>query len=170
MLRRIAQGLSTEGVKITKNFIALTALFITGIFTPVPSSFQEFCMVALVCVIADFYLQLCFFVPVLSLDIRRLELSEHVTPPAKVTEPRKTKIFRHNTIHKVVLLSTILYGCYVIYHSIWSSKTDTKSRNVSHMLAVGSTKLLQWFISQENMGRKQVSALYPPLILPSDNH
>lgn len=72
---RVAQGLSKEGWYILKNFwteIAICSLFY---LTYVPA-IQEFCLFATICLFSDFYLQMVLFVTVLSIDIRRMELSD----------------------------------------------------------------------------------------------
>ncbi|XP_015773212.1 PREDICTED: sterol regulatory element-binding protein cleavage-activating protein-like [Acropora digitifera] len=72
---RVAQGLSKEGWYILKNFwteIAICSLFY---LTYVPA-IQEFCLFASICLFSDFYLQMVLFVTVLSIDIRRMELSD----------------------------------------------------------------------------------------------
>ncbi|XP_019630539.1 PREDICTED: sterol regulatory element-binding protein cleavage-activating protein-like [Branchiostoma belcheri] len=72
---RIAQGLSKEGWSITKNLLTELAIACAGYFTFVPA-IQEFCMFALVGLLSDFSLQMWFFATVLSIDIRRIELSD----------------------------------------------------------------------------------------------
>ena len=161
---RVAQGLSMEGTKITKNVCGVALMFLVGIFTPVPAAFQEFCVIGLVCVICDFFLQLFFFVPVLSLDIRRLELADlkSASYPAPSTpvngklpdwtdRPRKTKIFRHRATHKILMISVFLYVCYVIYQSLWSPKGEKNNKKISMrgIIAVYSTRIINWFLSME---------------------
>ncbi|XP_072029626.1 sterol regulatory element-binding protein cleavage-activating protein-like [Amphiura filiformis] len=72
---RIAQGLSKEGWSITKNLCTELLIVIFGFFTFVPA-IQEFCLFALVGLLTDFFLQMVYFVSVLSIDIRRMELSD----------------------------------------------------------------------------------------------
>ncbi|GFN75373.1 sterol regulatory element-binding protein cleavage-activating protein [Plakobranchus ocellatus] len=72
---RVAQGLSREGWYITKNLLTELSIMFVGFFTFVPA-IQEFCTFALVGVMSDYYLQMAFFATVLSLDIRRMELSD----------------------------------------------------------------------------------------------
>lgn len=166
---RIAQGLQTEGTKITKNVCGLALMFLVGICSPVPAAFHEFCVVGLVCVICDFFLQLFFFVPVLSLDIRRLELADLKSGPypapsipinGKLPDwtdrPRKTKIFRHHAAHKILTLSVFLYVFYVIYHSVWSSNSEKNDKKLSlpGMIAVGSTRIINWILSMDYLQPK----------------
>ncbi|KAM7537980.1 hypothetical protein Aperf_G00000064187 [Anoplocephala perfoliata] len=72
---RVAQGLAVEGWPMTKNL--LLAFFFTtlGFFT-FNSDIQEFCLTAIISYTTDFFLQMFFFVPVLAIDIHRMELSD----------------------------------------------------------------------------------------------
>ncbi|XP_060568692.1 sterol regulatory element-binding protein cleavage-activating protein-like [Ruditapes philippinarum] len=72
---RVATGLSKEGWYITKNLLIELVIIMVGFFTFVPA-IQEFCLFALVGLLTDFTLQMVFFVTVLSVDIRRMELSD----------------------------------------------------------------------------------------------
>ncbi|OWF39399.1 sterol regulatory element-binding protein cleavage-activating protein-like [Mizuhopecten yessoensis] len=72
---RIAQGISKEGWSITKNLATELMIIICGFFTFVPE-IQEFALFAMVGLLTDFFLQIVFFVTVLSVDIRRMELSD----------------------------------------------------------------------------------------------
>ena len=74
---RIAQGLSREGWSITKNLFAeITILSFIFLLGTIEASLQEFCHLTLMGLISDFFLQISFFVPVLSLDMSQLELSD----------------------------------------------------------------------------------------------
>ncbi|GAB1599283.1 sterol regulatory element-binding protein cleavage-activating protein-like [Argonauta hians] len=72
---RVAQGLSKEGWSITKNLTTELLIILVGFFTFVPA-IQEFCLFAVVGLLTDFFLQMVFFATVLSVDIRRMELSD----------------------------------------------------------------------------------------------
>lgn len=72
---RVAQGLSKEGWSITKNLFTELALLTVAFLTFVPK-IQEFCLFAVVGLLTDFFLQLVFFATFLSVDIRRMELSD----------------------------------------------------------------------------------------------
>ncbi|XP_071946815.1 sterol regulatory element-binding protein cleavage-activating protein-like [Antedon mediterranea] len=91
--KRIAQGLEKESWSITKNLFTELMIILMGYFTFVPA-IQEFCVFAVVGLLTDFFLQMFFFVTVLSIDIRRMELSdlqktsiqeELQTPPVTMT-------------------------------------------------------------------------------------
>ncbi|CDS39706.2 sterol regulatory element binding protein [Echinococcus multilocularis] len=72
---RVAQGLAKEGWPVTKNL--LYAFFCTALgFLTFDSAIQEFCLIAIISFTTDFFLQMFFFVPVLAIDIRRMELSD----------------------------------------------------------------------------------------------
>ncbi|CAL1263212.1 unnamed protein product [Larinioides sclopetarius] len=72
---RVAQGLSKEGWSITKNLLTELALLMVAFLTFVPK-IQEFCLFAVVGLLTDFFLQLVFFATVLSVDIRRMEVTD----------------------------------------------------------------------------------------------
>ena len=153
---RIAQGLSKEGFRITKNMLGLAGMFVVGMLSPVPATFHEFCVVALVSIICDFFLQLFFFVPVLSLDIRRLELTDlksgpYPAPSVPVNgklldwtdRPRKTRIFRYRTTHKILMLSVCMYVLYVLYHSLFTEIPPDQRPGTTGGFSSGSTPILQ---------------------------
>ena len=74
MKYRIAVGLSKEGWAITRNLVTLAAMILMGIAT-LNYAMKEFCIIALVGLMCDFFLQLVFFPTVLAIDLRRLEVS-----------------------------------------------------------------------------------------------
>ncbi|XP_060518686.1 sterol regulatory element-binding protein cleavage-activating protein isoform X2 [Cylas formicarius] len=67
---RIAQGLSKEGWSTTKNLLLEITVFTFGLFTFVPA-IQEFCLFAILCLISGLFLQIFFFLPIISIDITR---------------------------------------------------------------------------------------------------
>ena len=70
---RIAVGLSKEGWAITRNLLTLASMIVLGIAT-LNYAMKEFCIIALVGLMCDFFLQLVFFPTVLAIDLRRLEV------------------------------------------------------------------------------------------------
>jgi hypothetical protein len=72
---RIALGLKKESWQITKILTFELIIICSGLFTMVPA-IQEFCLFAWVGLLIDFFMQMFFFVTVLSIDIRRMELSD----------------------------------------------------------------------------------------------
>lgn len=82
---RVAQGLSREGWYIVKNLLTEMTVLLAGFFTFVPAV-QEFCFFAMVCLLSDFFLQMVLFVTVLSIDIRRMELSDLQRQPIQVRQ------------------------------------------------------------------------------------
>jgi hypothetical protein len=72
---RIALGLKKESWLITKILTFELIIIFFGILTMVPA-IQEFCVFAYVGLLIDFFMQMIFFVTVLSIDIRRMELSD----------------------------------------------------------------------------------------------
>jgi len=75
---RVAQGLSKEGWSITKNLLSELTILTFGFFTFIPAV-QEFCILAIVGLLSDFFLQTFFFATVLSVDIHRMKLSPDST-------------------------------------------------------------------------------------------
>lgn len=78
---RVGRGLGTVGVSITMTLVAELCLLIIGAMTTIPAV-QEFCTFAIAAVIMDYLLQMTFFITVISIDIRRLELSDLGRPAA----------------------------------------------------------------------------------------
>ena len=72
---RIAEGLRKEGHALTKNLLTILCLVILGIFT-FNYAMKEFCIIALVGLLCDYFLHITFFTTVLSIDLRRMELTE----------------------------------------------------------------------------------------------
>jgi len=76
---RVAQGLSREGWNITKNLFSEITVLTLGFFLGIlDSSIQEFCLLAVMGLLTDFYLQTFFFLTVLSMDISRTKLVDVV--------------------------------------------------------------------------------------------
>lgn len=62
-----------EGWHLTKNLLCAFACMSVGFLT-FDSGITEFCLIAIISLTTDFFLQLFFFVPVLAIDIRRIEV------------------------------------------------------------------------------------------------
>ncbi|GIY33272.1 sterol regulatory element-binding protein cleavage-activating protein [Caerostris darwini] len=93
---RVAQGLSKEGWSITKNLLTELALLMVAFLTFVPK-IQEFCLFAVVGLLTDFFLQLVFFATFLSVDIRRMEVTDlQRNCIREVTGVRSNQISRAN--------------------------------------------------------------------------
>ncbi|XP_055352697.1 sterol regulatory element-binding protein cleavage-activating protein-like [Paramacrobiotus metropolitanus] len=86
---RIAQGFSREAWGILKYFLSGLAIASIGYMTYIPA-FQEFCMMAFVGLVVDVYLQIFFFCAVLSIDIGRMDLSDHLNHRAGTTASEKS--------------------------------------------------------------------------------
>ncbi len=71
---RIALGLQKEAWFITTMLIFELGVIMGGLVTMVPA-IQEFCMLALIGLLIDFFLHMLFFVTVLSIDLSRLVAS-----------------------------------------------------------------------------------------------
>ena len=86
--KRIAIGLSREGGSILKNLLLEMVLIGIGYVTSVPR-ITEFCAFAFVGILTDFFISMMFFVTVLSLDIRRLDV-EDPYPESDNSDPKAT--------------------------------------------------------------------------------
>ncbi len=72
-------GISKEGWYIFKNLMTEMLILACGFLTFSPL-IQEFCLFAVIALLSDFFLQIFFFLSVLSIDIRRMEVSPVVPP------------------------------------------------------------------------------------------
>ncbi|XP_041104077.1 sterol regulatory element-binding protein cleavage-activating protein-like isoform X2 [Polyodon spathula] len=98
---RIAQGLSNESWSIMKNMATELCIVLIGYFTLVPA-IQEFCLFAVVGLVSDFFLQMLFFTTVLSIDIRRMELTDlnRCFPAEACLAPPKPSPLRPREAHQ----------------------------------------------------------------------
>lgn len=95
--KRIAIGLEKEGCSIIKNLLMEFVLLFLGSVSGSPA-IREFCAFAFVGVISDFFMHTMFFVPVLSIDIRRLDASEHNYVSDEEPEPTNNGIIKRGSI------------------------------------------------------------------------
>eukprot|EP00045_Choanoeca_perplexa_P014514 m.171144 g.171144 ORF g.171144 m.171144 type:complete len:1295 (+) comp16702_c0_seq2:210-4094(+) len=75
---RIAEGLSKAGGALTKSLLQMELLLLLGSWSPL-ATMSDFCTVAAVAMFTDFNFQVIIYVSVLSLDTRRLELSDFLS-------------------------------------------------------------------------------------------
>ena len=82
---RIAKGVGQQGVAITRSMVTQISLLMLSYLTFNPS-IQEFCLIAIFGLVNNFFLTMTFFLPILSLDLKRLELSDiRHTPDSSLT-------------------------------------------------------------------------------------
>lgn len=86
---RVGRGLGKVGASITVALFGELAIFVLGTATSIPP-LQEFSLFASVAVVVDYFLQITFFTTVLSIDFRRLELSD-------LSKRRVVEIIRQNS-------------------------------------------------------------------------
>ena len=85
---RVAQGLSREGWNMTKNLFSEITVLTLGFFLGIlDSSIQDFCLLAVMGLLTDFYLQTFFFLTVLAMDISRTRLVDVVERPRDFQRP-----------------------------------------------------------------------------------
>jgi hypothetical protein len=137
---RIALGLQKESWKITKNLSFELIIIFCGFLTMVPA-IQEFCAFAYVGLLIDFFLQMIYYVTVLSIDIRRMEISkcsknvrlniaengDHQTIKAQLTKKifiyKKSLQFfyfwaRTRLIQRVIMCLSMLWFILIFYKSL----------------------------------------------------
>ena len=88
---RVAQGLAKEGWSMTKNLCCeITTLSIVFVVIGfMDSTTQEFCTLAVMGLLSDFFLQIFFFVTLLSMDMNHMELSDVLQKPHYGTTGRQ---------------------------------------------------------------------------------
>ncbi|KAI5700000.1 hypothetical protein M8J76_009773 [Diaphorina citri] len=91
---RIAQGLSKEGWSITKNFFLELTVLTAGLLTFFPV-IQEICIFGVIAIVCDLFLQMVFFVTVLSLDIQSFD-------PLLSTDTPRTLFQYQNSFHSKI--------------------------------------------------------------------
>ncbi|CAI2172240.1 14778_t:CDS:2 [Funneliformis geosporum] len=91
---RVGKGLEKVGVSMTKALFS--GIFLVAVICSVTNinSVQEFCIFTSVAMIIDYFLQMSFFITTLSIDLRRLEISDlynrRVSTPLTPTKTLKT--------------------------------------------------------------------------------
>ena len=148
---RIAEGLSREGKALTNNLVTVLCLVVLGIFT-FNYAMKEFCIIALVGLLCDFFLQLVFFTTVLSIDMRRMELldlkfSSHGNRPLIQHQEKTRRIPKRDRVNnflvrgryaqKIMMVVLIAYLTSVfsrteMFHSIVRSITNSSSPSHPH--------------------------------------
>ena len=71
----MAQGLAAAGLPITLTVVSdMLLMAVIASLTPV-AAVREFCIFAILLLITDWFMQMTFFVTILSIDMQRLEVS-----------------------------------------------------------------------------------------------
>ncbi|CAG8487505.1 7627_t:CDS:2 [Rhizophagus irregularis] len=91
---RVGKGLEKVGVSITKNLF--TRLFVLFIISTTIDLVQEFCIFTSVAIIIDYLLQMSFFITTLSIDLRRLEISDLYNRRVGIPLNPKKTLNNHN--------------------------------------------------------------------------
>ncbi|KAJ3016177.1 UNVERIFIED_CONTAM: hypothetical protein HDU68_012379, partial [Siphonaria sp. JEL0065] len=119
---RVGIGLSKVGAKMTFSLTRELCLLVLVSLINVPA-LQEFCLFATVAVVIDFMMQITFFTTILSIDIRRLELTDlhklHTIKSRKQSANPTSKISGSNgnsnrwgAIIMVLIMTSIGLGIY----------------------------------------------------------
>ena len=121
---RVAQGLSREGWNITKNLFSEITILTLGFFLGIlDSSIQDFCLLAVMALLTDFYLQTFFFLTVLSMDINRSRLVDAV-------EKQQLKSFQHPSQGPGFKISTGSSGEWLVAPPLTTHAQNKVSRRV----------------------------------------
>ncbi|KAK9501038.1 hypothetical protein O3M35_002162 [Rhynocoris fuscipes] len=135
---RVAQGLSREGWSITKNLLTELTILTVGLFTLVPS-IQEFCIFAMVGLLCDYFLQMCFFSTVLSLDMRSIEGGQDglLTSRKKFTTLARSTLYRSRSSPRLDTSALVNSpnGC--------ATKNDKVPKRLRLVLFWGRTRIVQ---------------------------
>ena len=131
---RIAEGLGREGRALTKNLMTILVLVILGIFT-FNYAMKEFCIIALVGLLCDYFLHIVFFTTVLSIDLRRMELTDlqlsyHANKSSQTVEslertwrriPKRERVnnflVRNRFAQKFLIVVLLIYLMSVLSHT-----------------------------------------------------
>ncbi|SOV09419.1 related to Sterol regulatory element binding protein cleavage-activating protein [Ustilago sp. UG-2017a] len=94
---RIAHGLGKVGLPITLTTLADILLLITiAIFIGV-RAVREFCIFAIFSLVMDWFLQMTFFITVLSIDMQRLELADLLTQGTRISRKQDASMNSHDS-------------------------------------------------------------------------
>uniref|UniRef100_A0A8D8Y4M7 Sterol regulatory element-binding protein cleavage-activating protein n=1 Tax=Cacopsylla melanoneura TaxID=428564 RepID=A0A8D8Y4M7_9HEMI len=149
---RVAQGLSKEGWSITKNFFLEITVLTAGLLTFFPV-IQEICIFGVIAVVCDLFLQMVFFVTVLSLDIRSFDpLLSTDTPRtlfqyqysfhSKIESKPLTRLSRSKSLSKIIAPNVISTNQKVSQQDLMPKRVKVihlwaKTRIVQRMLMFG---------------------------------
>ncbi len=86
---RIAHGLGKVGVPITLTTLADILLLLVIAFFIGVRAVREFCIFAVFSLIADWFLQMTFFITVLSIDMQRLDLADLLTQGTRLNRKQE---------------------------------------------------------------------------------
>lgn len=93
---RIAHGLGMVGVPITLTTLADILLLLTITFLIEVRAVREFCIFAIFSLIMDWFLQMTFFITVLSIDMQRLELADLLTQGTRLSRKQDSPSHSHD--------------------------------------------------------------------------
>ncbi|KAJ1033056.1 hypothetical protein NDA16_000335 [Ustilago loliicola] len=94
---RIAHGLGKVGVPITFTTLADILLLVIIAFFIGVRAVREFCIFAIFSLVMDWFLQMTFFITVLSIDMQRLELADLLTQGTRLTRKQDASMNSHDS-------------------------------------------------------------------------
>ena len=116
--------MSREGWNITQNLFSKITVLTLGFFLGIlDSSIQDFCLLAVMGLLTDFYLQTFFFLTVLSMDINRTKLVDLV-------QKQNLKTFQHPMSGPGMKISTMREGEWLVAPPITPSAQNKPSKRL----------------------------------------
>ncbi|KAF5379901.1 hypothetical protein D9757_007182 [Collybiopsis confluens] len=130
--RRIAEGLSRAGTSNTLKVVSYNAIL--GVIAVVAvGSIRQFCVFAIVVLVAHWFLAHTFFMAVLSIDMQRLELEELLRQDSGLAPPLSS------TVEKVPAKSTSTWRNSVLLARKMLSGRATKNLSLVLLLTITAT-------------------------------
>ncbi|KAJ3219744.1 hypothetical protein HDU67_009556 [Dinochytrium kinnereticum] len=141
--------------------------------------YQEFCLFACIAIVMDFFLQITFFVTILAIDIRRLELSDLHTLQRmhtrrlsfSVDSPGQTEISA-DRLQRKTPWSAIVIGCIVVLlglgfigtstDNLFQSDPTTKDNNTFWESSMSLTADAVWTVINPSKSNRYVE-IRPPV-------
>ncbi|CAF1131739.1 unnamed protein product [Adineta steineri] len=133
---RVAYGLRSESWTISKHLFYELIIVLIGYLTYVPTV-REFCLLALIGILIDFFMQIHFWLAVLSIDIRRFTIGRRRNSkkslPIRMTNiiPRKStqsQWFRYRFLQRGFMIFILIWFILIFYKS--SLIVDLLHKNV----------------------------------------
>ncbi|KAI9340696.1 hypothetical protein DFJ73DRAFT_762600 [Zopfochytrium polystomum] len=173
-------GLSKVGVKMSLS-LAGELFFMLAVSMFNLPTLQEFCLFASVAVVMDFFMQITFFTTVLSIDIRRLELSDlhklrhrHELKNRAVTAPQMDSSPQKRSWTKIgaIVLAILAFLGLGFYGSSSPDMFLSKSAD-SNAIPMSVTADVLWSVINPEKSDRYVEILppvYVTVVKPGDPH
>ncbi|KAI6646661.1 Sterol regulatory element-binding protein cleavage-activating protein isoform X2 [Oopsacas minuta] len=175
---RIAKGLGLQGVAITRSMVTQISLLMVAYLTFNPS-IQEFCLISILGLVNNFFLTMAFFLPILSIDLKRLELSDmrhttvthsrHSIEDTRTADPNFNSLFL-KIIHKLEemrILHTLFSILLCVFLAWWLITSHGFFQTLSKALGIDNPENIKNSIysiigSDDSAPDKLVKDIIPP--------